>query len=458
MLNQIKTLERILYKKNSASNVYLVGGALRDKLMKRKICDWDLVVTGVPKDQLEKILARLGALRLVGKSFGVYKWNDIDIAIPRREKGWGTGARRDVTVQSDYRLSIEEDLKRRDFTINAIAYDIRKKLYIDPHSGRSDIQNKIIRTVGDPRERFSEDHSRLLRAIRFAVELNFAIEPKTYKTLSKMIAKTKNVTKEIAAAEIVKSLSAAPSRALELFNSTGLIPVLFPELALMQKCKQPKKWHSEGTVWAHTLLALRELEKNRKHPYDPTLILALILHDSGKAQTRKRQGNKITFYNHASVGARLARRMIKRLKLESAGVEREQTSWLIKHHMIAFSGDPKKLRNITIERYFLSDRYPGDHLMTLIECDSRASVPSSPDRDNLRGLSIIRKRVAEIKKKPPKALLDGEEIMKILRINPGIEVGKTIAQLRESQLAGRINTKKNAREFLQKSSVKSQKR
>ena len=455
MLSQIKILERILYKKYPSSKVYLVGGAVRDKLMKRVACDWDVVVTGVPKDQLEKILAGLGALRLVGKSFGVYKWNDVDIAIPRRETGWGTGARRDVTVQSDHTLSIEKDLERRDFTINAIAYDMRNKLYIDPHDGRRDIQNKIIRTVGDPHERFTEDNSRLLRALRIAIELNFEIEPKTRKIISQMIAKAKNVTKEIAAAEIVKAISASPEAALKLFNSTRLIPVLFPELALMQKCKQPKKWHSEGTVWTHTLLALRELEKNRKHPYDPTLILALILHDSGKVQTRKRRGNKITFYNHAIVGARIARRMIKRLKLESAGVEREQASWLIKHHMIAFSGDPKKLRNTTIERYFLSDRYPSEHLMTMIECDSRASVPLSPDRDNLHGLSIIKKRIAEIKKKPPKALLNGEEIMTILNIKPGVEVGKVIARLREAQLSGRVNTKLEARKFLQKLSVKS---
>ena len=455
MLSQIKILERILYKKYPSSKVYLVGGAVRDKLMKRVACDLDVVVTGVPKDQLEKILAGLGALRLVGKSFGVYKWNDVDIAIPRRETGWGTGARRDVTVQSDHTLSIEKDLERRDFTINAIAYDMRNKLYIDPHDGRRDIQNKIIRTVGDPHERFTEDNSRLLRALRIAIELNFEIEPKTRKIISQMIAKAKNVTKEIAATEIVKAISASPEAALKLFNSTRLIPVLFPELALMQKCKQPKKWHSEGTVWTHTLLALRELEKNRKHPYDPTLILALILHDSGKVQTRKRRGNKITFYNHATVGARIARRMIKRLKLESAGVEREQASWLIKHHMIAFSGDPKKLRNTTIERYFLSDRYPSEHLMTMIECDSRASVPLSPDRDNLHGLSIIKKRIAEIKKKPPKALLNGEEIMTILNIKPGVEVGKVIARLREAQLSGRVNTKLEAREFLQKLSVKS---
>ncbi|KKT48500.1 MAG: Poly A polymerase, partial [Parcubacteria group bacterium GW2011_GWF2_44_17] len=170
---------------------------------------------------------------------------------------------------------------------------------------------------------------------------------------------------------------------------------------------------------------------------------------------RKRRGNKITFYNHATVGARIARRMIKRLKLESAGVEKEQASWLIKHHMIAFSGDPKKLRNTTIERYFLSDRYPSEHLMTMIECDSRASVPLSPDRDNLHGLSIIKKRIAEIKKKPPKALLNGEEIMTILNIKPGVEVGKVIARLREAQLSGRVNTKLEARKFLQKLSVKS---
>lgn len=454
MLNHIKTLEHTLRRTHPESRVYLVGGAVRDTLMKRTTADWDMVVTGVPAEKLEKILARLGGTRLVGKSFGVYKWNEIDIALPRREKGWGTGGRRDVTVQSDHTLSIEEDLRRRDFTVNAIAYDLRGKRYIDPHGGRRDIINKIIRTVGNPRKRFSEDNSRILRALRIALELNFKIEPKTLRALHAMIANTKNVTKEIAACEIVKAIISTPKHAFELFSAIGLLPILFPELIPMLSCRQPKKWHSEGTVWRHTLLTLKTLEERREPPYDPTLVFALLLHDSGKPRTRKRRGNKITFYNHAHVGSRLARRMIKRLKLEAAGVNCEHVAWLVKHHMIVFAGDPLRMRNTTVERYFLSDRYPSEHLITLIECDSRATVPADPARDNLRGLTSILERILRIQKKPPKPLLNGDEIMAILHIAPGKEVGKALARLREVQLSERVNTKKEARAFLQKLSVK----
>lgn len=460
----LTTLERILRKEYPDSRVYLVGGAVRDRIMKRESKDLDAVVSGVPPDALEKILEREGEARLVGKSFGVYKWNPghnmdtIDIALPRSETGWGTGGRRDVTVQSDHMLSIEEDLKRRDFTINAIAYDVRAKRYIDPKNGRTDIKNKIIKTVGDPSARFAEDYSRILRALRFATELNFSIEKNTWRVLRKRIGLVKKVTKEIAAEELGKSLSNSPSRALLMFYKAGLLPVLLPELIPMLTCRQPKKWHSEGNVWEHTIIALKTLETIKKPPFDPTLVIAVILHDSGKPATRKTRGNKVTFYNHANVAVRLARKIIKRLKLDSAGVNKEHVAWLVKHHMILFTGDPLRLRNTTVERYFLSERYPSDHLITLIECDSRSSVPKNPKRDNMRGLNIVRKRIAEIKKKPPKALLNGDEIMNLLELKPGPEVGKALLRLREAQLDGRIAGSAEAREFLRRLSAKPKKR
>ncbi|MBI4360046.1 MAG: hypothetical protein HY564_03055, partial [Candidatus Jacksonbacteria bacterium] len=131
---KLAALERALHKEYPLSRVYLVGGFVRDQLMKRASGDLDALVTGVPRDALEKTLARRGDVRLVGKTFGVYKWtpektDTIDIALPRSEYGWGTGGRRDVTVQSDHTLPIEDDLQRRDFTVNAICYDIHEKRY-----------------------------------------------------------------------------------------------------------------------------------------------------------------------------------------------------------------------------------------------------------------------------------------------------------------------------------------
>ncbi len=450
---KLAALERALHKEYPLSRVYLVGGFVRDSLMKRASGDLDALVTGVPRDALEKILARRGDVRLVGKTFGVYKWtpektDTIDIALPRSEYGWGTGGRRDVTVQSDHTLPIEEDLKRRDFTVNAICYDIHEKRYIDPYGGGKDIKNKIIRTVGEPEKRFAEDYSRILRALRFASELNFSIDPKTWRVLRKKISCAKKITKEIAAEELAKALSSHPSRALELFNKAGLLPVLLPELIPMQKCRQPTKWHSEGNVWTHTIIALKILEKIKTPPFDPTLVFSIILHDSGKPFTRKVRGNKVTFYNHASVAARIASRIIKRLKLESAGINKEHAVWLSKNHMILFTGSPARLKNTTVERYFLSERYPSNHLITLIECDSRSSIPKNPDRDNLFGLNLIKKRIALIRKKPPKSLLNGEEIMEILGIKPGKSVGKVLARLREAELDGKINTKEEARKFI----------
>jgi tRNA nucleotidyltransferase/poly(A) polymerase len=301
-----------------------------------------LVITGIPARDLEKILNQLGTTKLVGKSFGVYKWKpkdtslypsfeeglkesvEIDIALPRTETGWGTGGRRDFDTQTNPFLLIEEDLKRRDFTINSIAFDITTQKYIDPFGGQKDIQKKIIRTIGKPEERLKEDVSRILRAIRLACSLNFKIEQKTWSVIKKLAPLISNVTKEIIASEITQAFYYKPTLALQLFDKSGILEILIPEIKKMKTCKQPKIWHSEGNVFTHTQLALQALEKKQKPPFDPILVFGLLWHDIGKTVTRKKQKGKITFYNHQNKGLPLAQRIIKRLKLESAGVNKEQ--------------------------------------------------------------------------------------------------------------------------------------
>lgn len=451
----INQLTKAITQKHLSAKIYLVGGSVRDKLLGRKIKDFDIVIAGVPNDKLEETLKKLGTTKLVGKSFGVYKWRfdddkravQIDIALPRRERAKMTGRRRDFDIQSDYNLPIKNDLSRRDFTINAIAFDLCFKKYIDPFGGRADIRAKLIKTVGRPENRFAEDCSRMLRAVRLACQLNFKIDQKTWGAIKKNIRHIKKITAEIAAAEIVKALCANPLRATELFDSSGLWMELAPEMMQMKKCSQPRKWHSEGDVWKHTLLTLETLKK----PCDPNLALAALWHDIGKPKARGVKKGKITFYGHEKTGTRLAGRIIKRLKLESAGINKSAVQWLIKNHMIICGSDPKKLRSATIEKYFLSSRYPSKSLLTLIKSDIKGSKPAANNikKNNYKKrMIVLKKRLSQIKKQPQKPLLTGEEVMRLLNLTPGRLVGQVLRRLREAQLSGKISTKEEAGKFL----------
>ncbi|MEK9165549.1 MAG: HD domain-containing protein [Patescibacteria group bacterium] len=455
-MTYVTRLTKALAEQHPSVKIYLVGGSIRDKLLGRRTKDFDVVIAGVPAQSLEKTLNKLGTTKLVGKSFGVYKWrsnsNDkpavqIDIALPRRERAKMTGRRRDFDIQSDSNLPIGDDLSRRDFTINAIAFDLCLKKYIDPFGGRADIRAKLIKTVGLPEDRFAEDYSRMLRAIRLACQLNFKIEQKTWESIKKNINNIKKIAAEITAAEIIKALSSDPLRAAELFDRSGLWMELVPEMMKMKKCFQPRKWHSEGNVWNHTLLTLKTLKKI----CDPNLALAVLWHDLGKPKAHGIKKRKITFYGHEKIGARMAGRIIKRLKLESAGVNKSAVQWLIKNHMIICGSDPKKLRSATIEKYFLSSRYPSKFLLLLIKSDIKGSVPATDNvkRNNYKKkLLILKKRLNQIKKQPQKPLLTGEEVMALFNLSPGPKVGQVLRRLREAQLSGKISTKEEAEKFL----------
>ncbi len=256
----------------------MVGGAVRDAILGRPTKDYDFVVRGVSKAELQKFLASQGKVNLVGKRFGVFKFRpkgwvgeEIDIALPRTEHSIGlTGAYRDFKINSNASLKIEDDLSRRDFTINAMAFRLAPTSYkliptsylIDPFNGLNDLRKGIIRTVGNPDTRFREDYSRMLRAIRFACQLDFEIETKTWKSvikniinLNKKIGGERVVPPEVIAKELVKAVSHNPVWAIELLDKSGAVKQLFPELLRSKKCPQPKKFHNEGDCWTHTILA-----------------------------------------------------------------------------------------------------------------------------------------------------------------------------------------------------------
>ena len=468
-----------LFKDLPNLDLYLVGGMVRDLLYKKQTAkDYDFVAGNITAEDLKKSLGKYGNLDLVGRNFGVFKFTPenstlheaIDIALPRRDLSFGTGGYRDFDAQTDPQLKIETDLARRDLTINAIAWDIKKQALIDPFDGQKDLKNGIIRTVGKPEERFQEDYSRLLRAIRFACRFNFQIEENTWQALKKLMPKINDerqnkagktervVPMETISAEIFKSLKENPSAAVELLDASGALKEIMPEALTMKGVEQPKNFHAEGDVWQHSLLMLKKIkspEFRQEFPHthlNPALILAIFLHDIGKPLTFKsaeETGDRIRFNGHDQQGAILAKKICARLKLSSEDTNLVQ--FVIEKHMIPMTADIAKIKNTTIEKTFMS-KY-GKELMMLIYLDSIGTVAKDGSVD-LSNYLAIKNRVAKLEARQKQKdkllpdLLTGMEIMDELRIKPGKIIGQIKEMLRENQLSGEINDKDQARKWL----------
>ncbi len=591
----IQKLTTTLITRFPQSEVFLVGGAVRDLIMGREVGDMDVIVRGVPIQRLITFLKTQGKANLVGKNFGVIKFTphrnevsdagftpkgsdkSLDIALPRTDHAFNTGGYRDVKVAYDHTLPIEKDLERRDFTCNAMALKLESRIksqesrpllspplvkgrtgggvnpnLIDPFGGLKDIENKIIRAVGNPETRFKEDYTRMLRVLRFSCQLGFEIEKKTWgsikKNVKKINTKSQNhkitktpsfvsplrrgrvgggglqatsyklqdfvVARELVAKEFLKGMYHNPIKMLELMDKSGLLKELIPELLPMKTCKQDAKWHSEGTVWVHTMLALKLASKfkvqsskfkvtklpnypiTQLHSIQETLelYLGILFHDLGKPQTAGHEKNDdkkaITYYGHETVGAEMTRAICERLKLsapEEFGINVDHVVWLVKNHMLLHPEIVDNMRNNTIEKYFFNSLVPGKTLLGVCFFDGLASVPkgrslplkvrgnkgvmnqnshNSPNLPYLMGgtntnalkswpsLQGWWKATARIKKlskgrmELPKPLLNGNEIMKLLNIKPGPEVGKVIEQLREAQLSRKVTNTTEAKTFI----------
>ncbi len=475
------------FKSFPKGEIYLVGGAVRDHIMGRETKDFDFVVRGVGAKNLEKFLDALGDVDLVGRNFGVFKFlpkgssnEPFDIALPRREHSTGDGGYRNFSVQSNPKLPISEDLSRRDFTVNAIAYKLKifgKKIDIDEivdlHGGQSDIKNKIIRTVGKPEERFSEDYSRMLRALRFSAQLGFKIGSETFSALRALMSKINDkkngervTPTETIAKEFLKAIISDPVRTFDLWDSSGAFRELMPELLPMRGCGQPKNFHSEGDVWTHTRLALSMLSSKEfkklfgKFAPSAETVLGVLFHDIGKPptkQTPEEHGtDRIRFNNHDTLGAKMTEEICHRLTLSAPAdfaVDAERLAGIVRYHLITVHGPVKELRASTIEKYFFNPAFPGEALQRVIFCDSSATIPEKGKPD-LKHFFELRRRIANLKKisekKPvlPPPLLDGIKIMKLLNLNPSPKIGEILAILREEQLSGRLKTAAQARNFL----------
>ncbi|OGM29521.1 hypothetical protein A2630_00825 [Candidatus Woesebacteria bacterium RIFCSPHIGHO2_01_FULL_44_10] len=399
--------------------IYIVGGAVRDLLMGKSVIDWDFATNATP-DESQKVLGKdsyhqgFGTVGLPTQTEG---FKPFEITTYRIEFGYSDKRRPDKVA---WGKTLEEDLKRRDFTINAMG--LTKVKIIDPHGGQKDLEKKLIRAVGGPQERFAEDTLRMMRAVRLAAELNFKIEKKTLDAIKANSTLINKIARERIRDELIKILASPnPHEGVLHLRETGLLIEILPELekAFGVEQKSPQRHHIYD-VGTHCLLSLKHCQST-----DPIVRFATLIHDIGKPQTYKKMPNGvITFYNHEVVGTRIAKRIAERLRFSN-----EQARKLIKlvrwhQFSVGETQTDKALRR------FIT-RVGVENVEDMLEL-RRADRLGSGARETSWRTEEFKKRLIEVQKQPftiHDLKITGNDVMKVLGIKPGPKIGEILEKL-----------------------------
>jgi putative nucleotidyltransferase with HDIG domain len=396
------------------AEIYIVGGAVRDMIIGREIYDWDFA-TNLTPEEMKKIFPRNSFCNNNFGTFSVVSGKDIlEITTYRTEKGYSDSRHPDNV---SWGKTIEEDLQRRDFTINALAMDIDGKI-IDKFGGQSDLKNKIIRAVGNADERFGEDALRVMRAIRLSAQLKFAIEEKTFASIQNNAKLLQKIAGERIREELWLLLkSEHPGDGMTILKNSGILGEIMPEM--LAGVGMAQKGHHIYDVWKHSLETLNNCAST-----DPLTRLAAFLHDIGKPKTIKEVNGENTFYNHEVVGSRLAVIIGKRLRLSNE--ELQKLFILVRWHMFTVSemqtdkAVRRFIRNVTVP--YLDD------MIAL----RRGDRIGSGARESSWRWELFKKRLVEVQKQPfsvKDLKVNGLDVMEELKIKPGRKVGEILAKL-----------------------------
>ncbi len=422
-----------------------VGGWVRDRLLSRESKDIDIEVYGLGSDNLRGLLESLGGIDTVGESFTVYKLGPLDISMPRRESKSGRG-HRGFTVVGDPDLSVAEAAKRRDFTINAIAWDPLSLEYLDPVGGREDLRRGVLRVV-DP-ERFTDDSLRVLRAVQFAARFELELDPATI-ALCRTVA-LDDLPAERVWGEIEKLLLKAhrPSLGLAVAKDVHVVEKLFPELAALVGCDQEPEWHPEGDVWIHTLLVVDEAATRRTdlpHPQQVALMLGAVCHDFGKPSTTAFIDGRIRSRNHEEAGVQPTLAFLDRLNLHTLdGYDvRGQVVGLVAHHLKPgmWHRAPDGVGDGAFRR--LAKKVDLDLLarLSVADCLGRTGTFDC----GAMTWFLDRARALGVEHEAPAPVLRGRHLLD-LGLSPGPHVGRLLADIYERQLDGEVRTLDDALE------------
>ncbi len=455
----LRGLEIVHCLRQAGFAAYFAGGCVRDLLLGKRPKDWDIATSARP-EQIEALFARTIP---VGKAFGVMLVvvgeMPFEVATFRGDSPVSDGRRPAAIHFTDAR----EDVRRRDFTINALLYDPEEETVLDLVGGRRDLERRLIRTVGNPDDRFREDHLRLLRAIRFAAGTGFELETATLAAIRRQAALASRVSAERLGQELSKMFSEGnAARALLLLHDTGLLAVVLPELAGCRGVAQPPEFHPEGDVFEHTVKAagyldaiLRDSAVTVAGPLHPwlnaagqlfvpevaereTLAWAVLLHDIGKPATFVQAADRIRFHGHETAGAEMADRILRRLRRPVRLAE--TVAILVATHM-RLAAFPE-MRVATRRRTLQDPLFPLQWLVLSI--DTLASCGPSEFPDTLRVAWIEELQRPQLRK----PLLSGRDLLQL-----GYIAGPAFARLLEAvetaRLEGEVSTQEDAAAWLQ---------
>lgn len=443
---------------------YLVGGCVRDMLLRREPADYDVATDATP----DKVMRIFPETYAVGAQFGVvlvplpdprtglvvaddesskschpeqtvaeesaaaghFHKSCVEVATFRCDIGYSDGRHPDsVRFSRDPR----EDVQRRDFTINGLLFDPIKNEVLDFVGGQQDLKAKIIRAIGDPTLRFTEDKLRMLRAVRFAARFEYAVEPATFAAIQALAPQIHQVSRERVRDELTRMLTEGHARrAFELLDDARLLREVLPEIAAMKGIEQPPEFHPEGDVFVHTLLMLEKLP----HPCPATLAWGVLLHDVGKPPTFRRAPDRIRFDEHARVGTKMAEAICRRLRFSQDEIK--QVSALVANHMRFM--DVERMNPSTFKKFIRLPHFNQHLELHRIDCES--------SHRNLRLYQFTRQKISEL---PPEAvrpepLVTGDDLI-AAGYTPGPQFKVILSAVEDAQLDGRLQSRSEAMQF-----------
>ena len=414
----------------------LVGGCVRDLLLNREPADYDVTTDATPERVLQLYPDSIG----VGAQFGVVlvlrDAAKVEVATFRSDVGYSDGRHPDRVL---YSKTPQEDVARRDFTINGLLMRHDTGVVLDYVGGQDDLHDQLIRAIGDPDRRFTEDKLRMLRAIRFAARFGYAIEPATFAAIQEHASEIHVVSPERIREELTKLLTeGAARRGFELLDDSGLLQQLLPEISAMKNVPQPPEYHPEGDVWIHTRLMLEGLPTGAS----PTLAWGVLLHDVGKPPTFRptsSTGDRIRFDGHAEVGVKMATAICHRLRFSND--DTQQILALVANHM-KFK-DVAQMRKSTLKRFVRLPAF-SEHLeLHRLDCLS--------SHGRLEAFQAIKNFLAETPPEQfsPPRLLTGVDLQDMGYV-PGPHYQRMLTALEDAQLEGQLQTRDQAILFIRK--------
>jgi poly(A) polymerase len=407
---------------------YFVGGVVRDRIMGRPSSDID-IATGAPPEVVSAFFERTVP---VGREFGVLlvaiEDETFEVATFRTEGPYEDGRHPSWVAAADART----DVTRRDFTLNGLLYDPIRDEILDWVGGRKDIEKRWVRSIGEPKQRFTEDKLRLLRAVRFASTLDFEIEDETGQVLAEMAGTIRSVAAERIRDELIKMFTGpGPDRGLSLLDRYGLLEPILPEISKMKGIDQGERYHPEGDVFEHTVKILSHLSR-------PTVSLAFaaLLHDVGKPATYDPEGPPL-FPNHATVGAEMSRDLLNRLRFDRR--TRDRIVDMVANHLRYL--DLQQMRPATLRRFLSRENFAEELELHRLDC-----LAGSGD---LSSYTFVKEKQQELEREPlPEApLLRGKDLL-ALGFASGPRLGRILDAVEDKRLEGRLKSREEAKAWV----------